>query len=86
MKDITIRISRQRQRHELITFAVCFAAAFLTNVYAIVAYNAPWTELFTSIFFVITFAIALYMFWGCVRLVACKLRRKNKTTDKTINL
>lgn len=86
MKDITIRISRRRQRHEIITLAVCFAVAFLTNVYAIVAYDAPWTELLTSLFFVITFTVVLYVVWGCVRLSACALRRKKKTTDKTIDL
>lgn len=83
MKDINIHIGPKRQRCELITFAVCFAIAFLLNVYAIVTYNSSWLELITSIFYVITFAVVIYVAWSCVRLIVWALfKRKNKTKTK----
>lgn len=78
MKDLTIHISRRRQRTELITFIVCFVIAFATNVWAIIEYDSPWSELITSIFYVITFAVALYVAWGCVRLLWHALRGMRK--------
>lgn len=83
MKDINLHVSVRRQRCELLTFAVCFAIAFILNVCAIAAYNAPWTELITSIFYVITLAVALYVAWSCIRIAAWALfKRKNKTKTK----
>lgn len=81
MKDLTIHISRRRQRYELITLAVCFCVAFLLNIWAIIKYNAPWSELITSIFFVITFTIVLYVAWGCVRLLWNALSGKGKKKE-----
>ena len=83
MKDINIHISPKRQRSELITFAQCIAIAFLLNVYAIVTYNSSWLELITSIFYVITFAVVIYVAWSCMRLIVWALfKRKNKTKTK----
>ena len=74
MKDINIHISPKRRRCELITFAVCFA---------IVTYNSSWLELITSIFYVITFAVVIYVAWSCMRLIVWALfKRKNKTKTK----
>lgn len=78
MKDIKMHISVRRQHRELLTFAVCFAVAFLLNVYAIAAYDAPWSELLTSIFYVITMAVVLYAAWSCVRLVVWALFKKKR--------
>ena len=46
MKDITI--SAKRQKHELLTWLVCFAISFALNVYAIIAYEGSAIELVTS--------------------------------------
>ena len=82
MKDINIHIGPKRQRCELITFAVCFAIAFLLNVYAIVIYNSSWLELITSIFYIITFAVVIYVAWSCMRLIVWALfKRKNKPNN-----
>lgn len=78
MKDLNIHISRRQQRTELITLTVCFTVAFLFNVWAIVEYDAPWTELVTSIFYVITFTIVIYVAWTCVRLIWHALKKVKK--------
>lgn len=82
MKDINLHISRRRQRFELISFAVCFIIAFLLNVYAVNKYNAPWTELITSVFYVVTFAVVLYLVWICLRIIACPLIKRIKSKNK----
>lgn len=83
MKDLTIHISKRRQRCEIITFAVCFLIAFALNIYAIIAYEGQWTELATSFFYVLTAALLLYVIWTCVRLVLRAIFRKKRTTSKT---
>jgi hypothetical protein len=77
MKDITI--TGKRVRYELTSLLVCFIISFILNIGAIIFYESPWTEIFTSIFYVITFAIALYVAWIIIRLIVCgikKIRRK----------
>jgi ABC-type protease/lipase transport system fused ATPase/permease subunit len=77
MKDITI--TGKRVRYELTSLLVCFIISFILNIGAIIFYKSPWTEIFTSIFYVISFAIALYVAWIIIRLIVCgikKIRRK----------
>ncbi len=65
MKDLTI--TKKRQKIEIATLAACFLIAFAFNVYAIIDYKAPAKELATSFFYVLTFAIALYVVWSFIR-------------------
>jgi nitrate reductase NapE component len=80
MKDIII--TPKRQRTELRAFLVCFVIAFLLNVGAVIAYAAPAWELVTSIFYVLTFAVALYVAWVVVRLLYYGIKRLNTKNNK----
>ena len=72
MKD-TIVTARQK-KIELITLLVCFVVSNLIHLYAIIAYHAPFTEMITSIFYIIIFTFVLYAFWGILRLLFNGLR------------
>lgn len=73
MKDIII--SPKRQKTELKALLVCFILAFALNIGAIIYYKTPASEIITSIFYVITFAIVLYAAWVIVRLIVYLFRR-----------
>ena len=77
MKDTII--TGNRKIIEIITFIVCFIIACIINVYAIIQYNTPWSEIFTSIGYVFLFAVALYVAWSVIRLVFYYLRKMFKT-------
>lgn len=85
MKDIVI--SRRRQRIELWTLAACFVAANIVNICAIHTYDAPVSELYTSIFYVLVFTAVLYavvlvvrlLIYGISRLIP---RKKQQTETK----
>lgn len=70
MKDTVI--TAKRKRTEWIIMLACFIAANLLNIYSIIAYKSPWTELYRSMFYVLLIAFFLYvvllflrlMFWG----------------------
>ena len=55
MKDIIL--TSKRQKCELWYLLGAFVVANLCNVGAIIAYEAPVTELFTSIFYVLCFTV-----------------------------
>ena len=75
MKDIVI--SGKFLKYTLIAFVTCFVTACLVNVGAIIAYDRPWSELFTQIGFVLFVALILWVLqlvlnlivWGIVSLV-----------------
>lgn len=67
MNDITI--TPQRIVRELITFLVCFAIGFLVNLVAIIIYKSSYSELFSSLHYVLAFSLALYVFWSFLRLL-----------------
>ena len=67
MKDTIV--TARRKKIELITLLVCFLVANLVHLYAIIAYHAPWMEMITSIFYILIFTFALYLFWGILRLL-----------------
>ena len=56
-----------------IRYSTMFDGAFM-YLYAIIAYHAPFTEMITSIFYIIIFAFVLYAFWGILRLLFYGLR------------
>jgi len=51
MKDTIV--TARRKKIELITLLVCFVVSNLLHLYAIIAYHAPFTEMITSIFYII---------------------------------
>ncbi len=53
MKDTIV--TARRKKIELITLLVCFVVSNLIHLYAIIAYHAPFTEMITSIFYIIIF-------------------------------
>ena len=53
MKDTIV--TARRKKIELITLLVCFVVSNLLHLYAIIAYHAPFTEMITSIFYIIIF-------------------------------
>ena len=67
MKDTIV--TARRKKTELITLLICFVVSNLLHLYAIIAYHAPFTEMITSIFYIIIFTFVLYAFWGILRLL-----------------
>jgi len=67
MKDTVI--SASRKKFELWSMLACFIIAVLVNVYAIIKYSSPFKEIVTSIFYVLLFAIFLYIVWVLIRLI-----------------
>ena len=49
MKDTLI--TARRKKTELLTLLVCFVIGNLANLYAIVSYETPFSEMLTSIFY-----------------------------------
>lgn len=67
MNDITI--TPRRIFREIITFMVCFLIGFLLNLLAIIIYKAKYSELFTSLHYVLAFSFILYLIWSFLRLI-----------------
>jgi hypothetical protein len=67
MKDSII--TAKRKKTELLTLLVCFIIANLLNVYAIIAYDTYFKELFTQLGYVLLVAIALYILWSLLRII-----------------
>ncbi len=72
MKDTLITAKRKKQ--ELIVLLICFILANLANLYSIIVYHTQFSELITSLLYVIAFAVALYIFWSLLRLFLYGLR------------
>lgn len=73
MKDIII--TKQRQKTELITILVCFILAFSLNLYAVIAYDGKWTEIFTCIGFMLMTTAILYAVWTVVRIAVYLIKK-----------
>lgn len=73
MKDIII--TKQRQKTEFITILVCFILAFALNLYAIIAYDGQWKELFWSLGFVAVTTAVFYAVWTVVRVAFYIIRK-----------
>lgn len=73
MKDLTI--SAKRQKHELIYLLVAFILANIFNVAAIITYASPATELITSMFYVLTLTVVLYVAWTVLRLIVWGIKK-----------
>lgn len=78
MLNDSVITGRQKVR-EIIIFLVCFAAAFIVNIYSIIRFSTPWTEIFTQIGFVCIITGILYVLVWIIRIIALlvsKLVRK----------
>lgn len=67
MKDTTIPASRKKK--EWIIFMLSFLVAFFMNVYAILRYQRPVTELFTQLHVVLLLTIIVYALVAFLRLI-----------------
>jgi hypothetical protein len=70
-----IYISHHRIRVELVSLAVCFLIATGLNIYAIIHYGSPLSELWTSILYVLEATAVLYAVWVVVRLLCYGVAR-----------
>lgn len=66
MRDTVI--TARTKRREAVVLTSCLLAAVLLNVYAIVSYHRPWTELFSQIGYVVVIAVTLYAVVWAMRL------------------
>ena len=67
MKDIVI--TEKMIRRELFVLLGCFVAACLVNVGAIIAYDRPWSELYSQIGFVLFITGGIYVLLAIFRLL-----------------
>ncbi len=67
MNDIII--TPKRILRELITFLVCFVVGFLVNLIAIIIYKTNFSELFSSLPYVLLFSFVIYILWSVIRLL-----------------
>lgn len=72
MKDIVI--TSKALRREAWVLLGCFVVACGVNVGAIVAYDRPWSELYSQIGFVVAAALLLYLLLWVVRGVVALLK------------
>lgn len=90
MKDSII--TGKRKKTELISLLLCFVIANLLNLYAIIAYDTNFKEMFTQLGYVLLFTIALYILYSLLRIVFYLIKNsiqktlkkgKNKQTNKS---
>ena len=66
-------------RRELFVLLGCFVVACLVNAGAIIAYDRPWSELWSQIGFVLFITVGIYVILAVVRIILrliCKLIKK----------
>ncbi len=67
MKDTVI--SKSQKKQELIILLVCFIAAFLFNIYAIIRYSSPLKEIFTQLHIVLMLTVIFYVILAFLRII-----------------
>ena len=70
-----ILITYRRLRTETLWLALSLVVACGLNVYAIIHYHAPWTELLTSVLYVLMATGVVYLVLLLLRLLCWGLRR-----------
>ena len=86
MKDIDIHISARRVRRETVWLAVCVLLVEILNAWAIAAYDTPWTELVTSLGYVVAAGIVLYVALAVLRfVVALAIRNRRAAAPEQAN-
>lgn len=73
MKDITIKGSTITR--ELTILGVILLMAIVMNIYAIVAYNGAWSEVFTQLHLVLALTVVLYLLVALLRLIYIAIKR-----------
>lgn len=79
MKDLVI--TAKRIKTESVTFLTCFVVANLLDLYAIIAYDTTFAELYTQIWVVLLFTAALYILWSFLRIAFYFVRILFKTKN-----
>lgn len=72
MNDITI--SAKRIIREVIVFLVCFVLGILLNFIAIIIYKSSFTELLSSLHYVLIFSLVLYVVSIIIRLLIAPVK------------
>ena len=67
-------ITARRKKIELLTLLACFIIGNLANLYAIISYQTPFSEMLTSFFYVLAFSGVLYVFWTILRILFYGIR------------
>ena len=67
-------ITARRKKLELLTLLACFIIGNLANLYAIISYETPFSEMLTSFFYVLAFSGVLYVFWTILRILFYGIR------------
>jgi membrane protein YdbS with pleckstrin-like domain len=67
MKDILVTVKRQKT--ELKCLAASFLLVCLANVYAIIHFSTPWSELWTQTVRVLILTVLIYAITVVIRLV-----------------
>ena len=67
-------ITARRKKIELLTLLACFIIGNLANLYAIISYETPFSEMLTSFFYVLAFSGVLYGFWTILRILFYGIR------------
>lgn len=67
-------ITARRKKIELLTLLACFIIGNLANLYAIIFYGTPFSEMLTSFFYVLAFSGVLYVFWTILRILFYGIR------------
>ena len=67
-------ITARRKNIELLTLLACFIIGNLANLYAIISYETPFSEMLTSFFYVLAFSGVLYVFWTILRILFYGIR------------
>ena len=67
-------ITARRKQIELLTLLGCFIIGNLANLYAIISYETPFSEMLTSFFYVLAFSGVLYVFWTILRILFYGIR------------
>ena len=67
-------ITARRKKIELLTLLASFIIGNLANLYAIISYETPFSEMLTSFFYVLAFSGVLYVFWTILRILFYGIR------------
>lgn len=67
-------ITARQKKIELLTLLACFIIGNLANLYAIISYETPFSEMLTSFFYVLAFSGVLYVFWTILRILFYGIR------------
>ena len=67
-------ITARRKKIELLTLLACFIIGNLANLYAIISYETPFSEMLTSFFYVLAFSGVLYVFWTILHILFYGIR------------